>query len=141
MYRSVLAMLACLFPAAAFAAQFETLSANGASWDGTAIVYPQGTPEVTAIRLIFKPGESLPFHCHPYTTVGFVQSGEFEVEKLNGEKKTFKKGETIVEVANRWHRGVNHSKTENAELVGFYIGLKDVKNTIPMTDENKSLCQ
>ena len=135
-------LLAALLSTFAFSAQaeFQPLSKSTTSWDGQDIVYPQGEEEVTAIKLTLPAGEQLPFHCHPYSTVGIVSAGEIEVEKLNGEKKKFAAGDTIVEVANTWHRGTNTSK-ETAELVGFYIGIKDKPNTVMMDEKNKDLCK
>ncbi len=122
------------------AADFKTLSVDTTSWDGQHIEYPKGEEQVTAIKLEIEGGAELPYHCHPFNTVGYVQEGELLVEKMNGESKLFKKGDTIVEVANTWHRGKNLSKGKT-ELVGFYIGLKDKANTIAYTEENKSLCK
>jgi quercetin dioxygenase-like cupin family protein len=131
-----------LISAPAMAADFTNLSTNTTSWDGQKIIYPtDGEPMVTAIKVELAPKQELPFHCHPFNTVGYVQTGELEVEKLNGEKQKFSKGQTIVEVANTWHRGINHSDTEKVELIGFYIGLKDKANTVMMTEENKDLCK
>lgn len=133
-----LSLLPLCFPA--HAAEFKKLGSASTSWDGQPIEYPQGEEEVSAIKLVMKPGEKLPYHCHPYNTVGYLIAGELTVEKMNGESKTFKKGDTIVEVANTWHRGYNNSK-KTAELVGFYIGIKDVANTIPFSEENKDKCK
>lgn len=137
----LLLILSMALAPASYAAGFKTLSKDTTSWDGSPIIYPEGKQEITAIEVMLKPGEQLPFHCHPFNTVGYITAGEIEVEKLNGEKHRFAKGDTIVEVANTWHRGINHSKTETAALVGFYIGVKDVPTTVMMTQENKHICQ
>lgn len=125
----------------AHAAGFKTLSKDSAAWDGSPIIYPEGEKQITAIEVVLKPGEQLPFHCHPFNTVGYITAGVIEVEKRNGEKHQFVKGDTIVEVANIWHRGVNPSKTETASLVGFYIGVKDTPTTVMMSDTNHKTCQ
>ena len=142
MRKSIIAITFVLFASNAYAAELvKPLSQDTTSWDGQAIKYPSGEPMVTGIKLDLPAGGKLPFHCHPYNTVGYILQGELEVEKLNGEKHKFHKGDTIVEVANTWHRGTNTSATENAELIGFYIGEKDKQNTVMMTDENKNLCK
>ena len=139
--KKLILFLTLLFPAFAQAAEIEKLSASGTTWDGVSIVYPKGEPEITAIRLVMKPGEKMPFHCHPFLTVGFVLSGTLTVEKPNGENHTFKKGDTINEVVNAWHRGFNPSSKENVELVGFYIGEKGTPTTTMLSEDNKNSCK
>ena len=68
-------------------------------------------------------------------------TGELEIEKKDGHKKIAKKGDSIMEVMNTWHRGINKSKTQPVEIVAFYIGAKnnDVV-TIIENEENKNKC-
>lgn len=134
-------LLAILLPCGLQAAEIKKIGSFDSAWDGQKLVYPEGEPEITAIKLIMKPGEEMPFHCHPFATVGTVLRGTLEVEKPNGEKKRFAKGDTVIEISNRWHRGRNPSKTEPVELIGYYTGVKGVPTTTPMRDDNKDACE
>lgn len=130
-----------LLPSGLQAAGFEKLGAFDSAWDGQKLAYPAGEPEITAIKVVLPPGGKMPFHCHPFATVGTILSGTLEVEKLNGEKQRFNKGDTIIEVSNIWHRGINPSDTEEVVLIGYYTGVKGVATTLMMTGENKAACQ
>lgn len=125
----------------ALAYDIKTLSKASASWDGAPIHYPIGDEEVTAIQITLGPGEKLPFHCHPFPTLGYMTSGAIQVDRLNGDTKKFAKGDVIMEVVNTWHRGRNLSDKEPAELVVFYTGLKDKPNSIEFSETNKAACK
>ena len=70
------------------------------SWDGSKFSYPDKNEEITAIKIFLAPNAKLPYHCHPFPTIGFVLSGEVEVEKTNGEKHLFRKGDVVCELVN-----------------------------------------
>lgn len=142
MKKITLFFLLCVFvPALAQAAELRVLSKTSESWDGAKLHYPKGVPEITAIKIILKPGEEMPFHCHPFPTIGYIVSGTLIVEKLDGTNHTFNTGDTISEVVGSWHRGKNPSKTEPVELVGFYTGAKGTGTTIPYDDAHKDACK
>ncbi len=141
MKKIIFPILLLLIPVFAQAAEIQKLSASGTTWDGAPIVYPAGEPEITAIKISLAPSEKMPFHCHPFLTVGYIISGTLIVEKPSGEKHEFHKGDTINEVVNAWHRGFNPSATENTELVGFYVGTKGKPTTTHYSEENKNACK
>ncbi|MBL6784840.1 MAG: cupin domain-containing protein [Rickettsiales bacterium] len=115
------------------------LKQSSQSWDGSKFSYPDKNEEITAIKIFLAPNAKLPYHCHPFPTIGFVLSGEVEVEKTNGEKHLFRKGDVVYELVNQWHRGRNPSKIKNTEIIAFYIGQTKSKNTI-LFDKNNSQC-
>ena len=98
------------------------------SWDGGSFAYPTGKPQVTAIRLKLDEGQSSPHHCHPVPTMGYVIKGEIEVTLKSGKKRTFKAGDSVVEVMQTVHQG----KAINGpvEIVVFYAGEVGTPNTI-----------
>ena len=122
------------------AAEKEIILKSSQSWDGNIVNYPKGQAQITGVKITLGRGESMPFHCHPVVTTGYVDSGKIEVEKMDGTKKIFKKGDSIIEVMNTWHRGHNLSNLRKVKLMVFYAGAKDVPNTILYNEENKDKC-
>jgi mannose-6-phosphate isomerase-like protein (cupin superfamily) len=130
-----------LFSQAAFAVEQKVLLQGNSSWDGVDSTYNSKLLETLSIYLKIAPGEVLPYHCHPVPSFGYIISGELEVEKKDGTKKTFKKGDSLVEVINTWHRGTNLSKVDPVEIVVFYIGAKSKKDvTILYNESNQTKC-
>lgn len=138
-YISLVALI-LLLPAAA-QAQVETLGVMTHTWDGAKTYYPEGEVEITSIRITMAPGSKLPFHCHPVPIIGYVTKGNLRVEKLSGEYHDFTAGDTINEVQDTWHRGVNLSDSEIVELVGFYLGQAGTPVSIKYSPETESRCQ
>lgn len=100
------------------------LSQGSSSWDGGGFSYPEGAAQLTVQKINVKAGpESLElgFHCHTVPLAAYVTAGSVKVVKLNGEEKTFKAGEGLIEVVNRWHKGVF---VEDSELIVFYAGVE-----------------
>ena len=125
----------------AFAVEQEVLFEGDKSWDGKRVSLPKRKAEVVSVLLKIKPGEKMKWHCHPFPTTGYMLSGELEVEKKNGEKRIIKKGESLFEVSNTWHRGRNMSRIWPVKIVVFYIGTKDHKaTTILYNKKNKNKC-
>ena len=92
-----------------------------ASWDGTPIRYPEGTPAVTAMIVEIIPGGETGWHEHPVPSFGYVSSGAIEVMLEDGRTRRFEEGEVVVEVVGRRHNGRNPG-TVPARLVLFYAG-------------------
>jgi len=106
------------------------------------MLYPRkGRKETSSIFVFIAPGQILPFHCHPFPTFAYMKSGSIEVEKMDGSKKKFIKGDIISEVANSWHRGKNLSSLKKVEIIVFYIGQKSIQNTIIHSKENHNKCR
>jgi quercetin dioxygenase-like cupin family protein len=59
-------------------------------------------------------------------------SGAITVEMENGEKYGFKEGDTIIEVMNTPHNGVNSGPVP-AKLIVFYTGEQGSPNTVRVT--------
>jgi len=123
------------------ALKINTLSKTSTSWDNQTIPFPRQNEEITTIHITLSPKEKLPFHCHPVPTLAYMTSGTIEVEKMNGEKKLFNKGDEIIEVVNTWHRGNNPSLIKDATIIVFYVGQKNHNNTIYYNDQNKNKCR
>lgn len=112
------------------AANLKLLSQTTQSWDGAALHYPEGEAQVSIVRITIVPGETMPFHCHPVPSAGYVISGKLEVQLQNGKRKRFQAGDAITEVVHTIHRGVNLSKTEPVELIAVYAGTTNTPLTL-----------
>lgn len=122
--------VAALFAAAASAGVLaaEPLLQTDKSWDGGAISYPVGEPQITAVILRIEEGDEPPFHCHPVPTLGYVLSGVAEIETRNGDKAVFRAGDAVVEVMRTVHRGI--ALEAPVEIIVFYAGAAGVPTTV-----------
>lgn len=118
----------------------ETLLQTDTTWEGGAIIYPAGRPEVTSVKLRIEPGQDTPFHCHPVPTLGYVLSGTVEVETSGGKRARFSQGQSVVEVLRTLHRGTAIDGT--VEIIVFYAGARDTPTTVlPADDPQGRYCQ
>jgi len=88
---------------------------------GKAIVYPSGSPEVTAVRVEIPPGAQTGWHKHPVPCFAYILEGELNVQIANGETKTLKAGEAYAETVDVMHNGVNQGNVP-VKLVMFATG-------------------
>jgi quercetin dioxygenase-like cupin family protein len=102
----------------------QTLSKGSVSWDGGSIQYPEGSPEITVVRIQVPEGAELSLHCHTVPLAAYVAKGAIEVTTSSNEKKIFRQGEAFIEVMNKWHRGLGAGK--DTQLIVFYAGQKDI---------------
>lgn len=114
-------------------AQAEELLRTGQTWEGGAINYPQGEPEITSVKLTIAENETTPFHCHPVPTLGYILSGTVAVETTSGEMAEFSAGQSVVEVLGSLHRG--KAVGGPVEIVVFYVGATGIPNTILGSDD------
>ena len=97
------------------------LKRTSQSWDGAQLPdYPVGKPELIVKRYIFPRGSKLGWHHHPVMNYGIVQQGELTIIGLNGEEKTVKTGEAVVEMVGTIHHGENRGD-KTVVLDMFYI--------------------
>lgn len=100
------------------------------AYNGQAIAYPDTkSPEVTILEATFPPGGGTGWHYHPVPVYAYMLDGELTVELEGGAKKTFRKGEAIIEVVNLRHNGIN-TGDRNARLVVFYTGAAGTANVV-----------
>lgn len=80
-----------------------------------------GKQEIRVITANLKPGAKTNYHTHPFPVTLYVLKGSFTLE-LDGHKPiTVKAGEAIVEPPNVKMTGYNFSKTEDMDVVTFYV--------------------
>lgn len=100
------------------------------SWDGAPLPdFPAGQPELRVLRLDFPVGAKTGWHHHPVINYGIVQQGELTIVCEDGQEKTFREGEALVEVIGTVHRGENRG-TEPVVLNMFYFSLPGEEITV-----------
>lgn len=91
------------------------------SWNGDDLPdYPQGRPELVAVKYVVPPGEKLGWHHHVAMNHGVLVQGEITIVGLDGEVGVVREGEVVVEMVDAIHHGENRG-TEPAVLYMFYI--------------------
>ena len=100
------------------------LARTSQSWDGAELPdYPVGKPELIVKRYVFPRGSKLGWHHHPVMNYGIVQQGELTIIGINGEEKTIRSGEPVVEMVGTIHHGENRGD-KTVVLDMFYISQK-----------------
>lgn len=95
------------------------------SWDGANLPdYPQGQPELVAIKYIIPPGKKLNWHHHLVMNHGVLVQGELTIIALDGKTKVVRAGDVVVEMVDTIHHGENRG-TEPVVLYMFYLSQKD----------------
>ena len=101
--------------------KIEELARTSQSWDGVQLPnYPVGKPELVVRRYVFPRGSKLGWHHHPVINYGILQQGELTIIGINGEEKTVKAGEAVVEMVGTIHHGENRGD-KPVVLDMFYI--------------------
>lgn len=92
------------------------------SWDGAELPdYPEGKPELRAIKVTLPPRSALPKHHHDIMSYGVVSKGQLTlVRESDGKEKTVRQGEAVVETVGTVHHGENRSD-EPTEIFVFYV--------------------
>ena len=100
---------------------------SGETIIGQPIVYPTGTPKITAVIVTIPPGGETGWHLHPVPLFAYVLEGNVTVDY--GEKgiKIYKTGEGILEGVNWPHDGRNLG-TVPTKVLAVYIGAEGLAN-------------
>jgi quercetin dioxygenase-like cupin family protein len=112
------------------AVKVDVLARTSSSWDGGTLPgYAKGKPEITILRIKIPQGMQLPLHKHPVINAGVLLKGELTVVTEDNKTLHLKAGDSIVEVVNKWHYGINKGN-ESAEIIVFYAGAQGSPITI-----------
>ena len=91
------------------------------SWNGEELPdYPQGRPELVAVKYVIPAGQKLGWHHHTAMNHGVLVQGELAIIGLDGQTKIVREGEVVVEMVGSIHHGENRGK-EPVVLYMFYI--------------------
>lgn len=99
--------------------------------DGVPLVYPTGTPEITARITTFPPGAETVMHRHPQPLFGYLLEGELTIYPEGQEPRRFKAGDAFMETA-AWHVGRNEGSVP-ARLLAVYSGAQG----LPLSEAHK----
>ena len=100
------------------------------SWNGATLPsYPPGQPEVTIMRIEILPRTRLDMHSHPVINAGVLISGQLTVVSANGKKLHLKAGDSLIELVDTWHYGINEGNVP-ADIIVFYAGIAGAPVTV-----------
>lgn len=123
--------LICEMLAEAKPVETTELVRTSQSWDGAALPdYPQGRPELVAMKYVFPAGKKLGWHHHDVMNCGVLVQGELTIVAQDGTEKVVHEGEAVVEMVGTIHHGENRG-TKPAILYMFYLSQKDTPLSVP----------
>ena len=91
--------------------------------------YPQGQPELVAVKYVIPPGKKLGWHHHVAMNHGVLVQGELTIIAQDGQTKVMRAGEVVVEMVDAIHHGENRG-TEPVILYMFYLSQKGMTLTV-----------
>jgi quercetin dioxygenase-like cupin family protein len=89
------------------------------------------------VELTFKPGQQTGWHIHPVPLFGYILEGELTVDYGAKGKRTYRKGDALMEAMNEAHNGRNTGRRPLKLLVVF-MGADGVPNSSPASPPAKS---
>ena len=105
------------------------------SWNGEELPdYPQGRPELVAVKYVIPAGQKLGWHHHVSMNHGVLVQGELAIIGLDGQTKIVRAGEVVVEMVDSIHHGENRG-TEPVVLYMFYLSQKE----LPLSVQNPEI--
>ena len=113
--------------------QVETteLFRTSQSWDGAELPdYPQGRPELVAVKYVIPQGSKLGWHHHDAMNHGVLVQGELTIVDVDGTEKVVHEGEAVVEMVGTVHHGENRG-TKPVVLYMFYLSQKGLPLSVP----------
>lgn len=92
--------------------------------DGAPLVYPKGTPLITARITTIPPGVAIPKHRHLVPLAVYILEGELSLYGDDGSVRRFGVGQAFME-SSGWHYGKNEGTTP-VRLYAVYAGEEGV---------------
>ena len=91
------------------------------SWNGAELPnYPEGRPELVAVKYEIPPGQKLGWNHHVAMNHGVLVQGELTIIGLDGQVKVVHEGEVVVEMVDDIHHGENRG-SKPVILYMFYL--------------------
>jgi quercetin dioxygenase-like cupin family protein len=93
---------------------------------GRPVKYPtngtaNGTAELAAYLVEIPPGETTGWHTHQNPSLAYILEGVIDVEYEDGSRRQYRAGETLAEVVEFKHNGINKGK-EPVRILLFVAG-------------------
>ena len=80
----------------------------------------KGKPELVAVKYVIPAGKRLGWHHHDAMNHGVLVQGELTIIGQDGQSKTLREGDVVVEMVDSVHYGENRG-TEPIVLYMFYL--------------------
>lgn len=106
------------------------------SWDGKALVYPEGAAEVTSLIVEIAADGQTGWHEHPVPSFAYVMEGTLEVTRKTGETKVLHVGDVLPEVVGTLHNG-RALEGKPVKLLVMYTGAAGKPLTIAHPELNQ----
>ena len=106
------------------------LIATGKTTIGETIRYPQGEAHITAAIVTLAPGARTIAHRHGVPMFAYILEGEITVDYGAHGKRTYRKGDALMEAMDAAHFGEN-TGTVPVRLIAVYMGAAGAKDVIP----------
>ena len=106
------------------------LIATGKTTIGETIRYPQGEAHITASIVTLAPGARTIAHRHGVPMFAYILEGEITVDYGAHGKRTYRKGDALMEAMDAAHFGEN-TGSEPMRLIAIYMGSSAAKNVMP----------
>ena len=98
--------------------------------------YPQGKPEIVAVKYTVPPGAKLGWHHHVSMNHGILVEGELTIIGKDGKTTVIKEGEPVVEMVDAVHRGENRGD-KPVVLYMFYLSQKNLPLSVPFQENEQ----
>ena len=109
----------------------EPLLSTSTTIVGEKIRYPSGAAHVTSAIVTLAPGARTILHKHGVPMFAYILDGEITVDYGKHGKRTYRKGQSLMEAMHVAHFGENTGK-EPMRLIAVYMGAKRAKDVIPV---------
>jgi len=93
------------------------------------VVYPPGTPDITAAIVTIPSGGKTGWHSHEVPLFVYILDGEVTIDYGDKGTKVYKKGDSFMEAMNWPHNGVN-AGSEPVRIMAVYIGSDEKADTM-----------
>jgi quercetin dioxygenase-like cupin family protein len=118
-------------PAAPPSYPAEPLLSTSTTIVGEKIRYPSGAAHVTSAIVTLAPGARTILHKHGVPMFAYILDGEITVDYGKHGKRTYRKGQSLMEAMHVAHFGENTGK-EPMRLIAVYMGAARAKDVIPV---------
>jgi quercetin dioxygenase-like cupin family protein len=105
---------------------------SGTDTVGQPIVYPAGTPKITAAIVTIPPGGETGWHLHEVPLFVYVLEGAVTVDYGSKGTKIYNTGDSLMEAMNWNHNGMNKGAVP-VKIMAVYMGGGDKTNTATET--------
>ena len=95
--------------------------------------YPQGRPELVAVKYVIPPGQKLSWHHHVSMNHGVLVQGELKIIGQDGKTTVLHAGDVVVEMVDAVHHGESCG-TEPVVLYMFYLSQGDLPLSVQHPD-------